>query len=97
MQNLARRPTGQCVGAHELLIGRPLLLELPQGVLIDDGARLELKDQNIQHDLLHHVTGWRTGLAPAGVNACLHRGGVYRPDAVASIGICMSMHDFSRQ
>ena len=73
-------------------------------MLIGDGAQFELTDQNIQHDLLHLRFPAPQGgnrvedrTCPAGVNAGLHRGCVYCPDAVASTGICMSMHDFSRQ
>src|SRR5262245_57641963 len=51
-QKIASRSVRQCVGVHELLISRPLLLKLLQGLLV--GHRLfrrKLADENVDHSM----------------------------------------------
>ena len=46
VQELADRLVGEVVRIDQLLVGRPLLLELLEGGRVDDGAaRLELMDE----------------------------------------------------
>jgi hypothetical protein len=50
VQDLFHRLVRQRVGVHQLLVGRPLLLELLQrGCIVDGAVRLELTDRNVQH------------------------------------------------
>jgi hypothetical protein len=50
MQKLADRFMGEPIRIHDLLVGRPLLLELLEcGPIHDRTARLKLMDQNVDH------------------------------------------------
>jgi hypothetical protein len=49
---------GEAVGIHQLLVGRPLLLELFEGAFVDDrAARLKLMDQDIHHSCAYSLVG----------------------------------------